>query len=97
MVLLKEQFGASKVDEMDYLPSEVEFWTNFLLLDPYFNDLEKAREFANVLVPIWKAKLASDFPKQDFVVKVLVDDETDDVGITFFQNQPEGLGKEPNH
>lgn len=90
MILLKEQFNNSEADQVDNLPSKIEFWTNFLLLNPYFDDNEMAKEFANDLAPIWRAKLANDFPGHDFIVKVLIDDETGDIGITFFQDQSSG-------
>ena len=70
---------------------KIEFWMNFLIIDPYFeNDEEgneKAEALSQILVNIWQSKLKKDFPNLEFIVEYLSDVECGDYGLTFYQTK----------
>jgi hypothetical protein len=88
-VFLKENFSKEKFNKLVDTKSRIEFWMNFLSIDPYFEEddvnQEKAQTFARILVDIWQSKLKKDFPKLQFIVEYLYDDENGDYGLTFYQ------------
>lgn len=90
-VFLKENFSDNKLANLQEKEAQIEFWMNFLSLDPFFSDekqgLEQAEFMANQLVTIWSEKLRNDFPSKTFVVKYLHDAEAGDVGLTFYQEK----------
>lgn len=90
-IFLKENFSEEKVDGLISQSEKVEFWMNFLSIDPFFGEDEegdvKAECFTKALVEIWKTKLKKDFPDKEFIVAFLTDEETGDYAITFYQKK----------
>lgn len=88
-VLIKRLFSEEKVDALLQDGQQVEFWSNLLTLDPYFEDEEdpeaKLDALGQTLALMWNTKLSQDFPSHKFVVKVVSDTETGDFGVTFLQ------------
>ncbi len=88
-VFLKENFSEEKFNELVGLNEKIEFWMNFLSIDPYFeNDdegKEKAEALAQILVDTWQSKLKKDFPDFKFTVEYVYDTKCGDYGLTFYQ------------
>lgn len=61
-VLIKALSSQEKVEKLLQQRQQVEFWSNLLTLDPYFEDGEDMEERAELLgrtlVETWKAKLS---------------------------------------
>ena len=72
-VFLRENFFEEKFNELARLNEKIEFWINFLCIDPYFeNDddgKEKAEALVQILVDTWQSKLRKDFPDFEFAVE----------------------------
>jgi uncharacterized protein (UPF0332 family) len=95
-VILKEAFNHKYFEELETNSQHIEYWMNFVSIDPYFSEInnpesqdnesyEKCREFTRKLSKLWKMKLTSDFPEKNFVVDCLDDEDTGDVALTFYQ------------
>lgn len=89
-IFLKEKYSEDKYKSSE---KNIEFWINFLSIDPYFinsNNVEKqSMDFSKILAGIWKIKLEKDFPSIEFTVKCLEDRESGDYGLTFYQTKHE--------
>lgn len=87
-VFLKENFSEKKFQEMEN-SEKIEFWMNFLLMSPYFEDDEfgdkKAEDFTQSLMKIWQIKLNKEYPDLNIYVEYLHDSESSDLGLTFYQ------------
>ena len=92
-VFLKEVFSEERWIDLKNQQKNIEYWMNLLSLDSYFEQLEdgfeKAGIFAKYLAEIWKVKLKQEFPKLDFIVRDLKDEDTGDVCLTFYQSKYE--------
>ncbi len=87
-ILLKENFSIKKFEDLSAQTEKIEFWMNFFITDPYFDNAEdkteKAEALARILIEIWQLKLKHDFPNLEFKVEYL-HDEDGDYGLTFYQ------------
>jgi hypothetical protein len=88
-VILKEHFSEDRIEDLLRQKENIEYWTNLLLTDSFFQDEEngeeKAEFLAKALAESWQAKLQKDFPNTRFTVKCFCDSETGDRGLTFYQ------------
>ena len=88
-ILLKENFSEEKIEDLIRKNEKVEFWMNFFITDPYFENEEneevKSESLAWSLLQIWQAKLEKDFPDKKFIVQYICDEEYGDYGLTFYQ------------
>jgi hypothetical protein len=88
-VFLKENFSREKYYTLKNQNQNLEYWLNFLSIDPFFSNDEngekKAEIFSIILRNIWELKLKNDFPNLKFEIKCLFDFENGDFGITFYQ------------
>ncbi|WP_068470542.1 hypothetical protein [Candidatus Protochlamydia phocaeensis] len=86
-VFLKENFSDSKFKDLIKNNDKIEFWINFFIIDPFFDEdgKEKAEALSKILVNIWQLKLKQDFPNLKFNVEFLYDIENGDYGLTFYQ------------
>ncbi len=89
-VFFSQTFSEQRFTEVKENSQEkVEFWMNLLTVDDFFIDdkqfRKKSKVFTQTLVESWTSKLKSDFPKKQFVVKYIWDEEYDDYGLTFYQ------------
>ena len=89
-VFLKEKFSENAFNEYITRKSNPEYWINLLTLDDFFSELEdaetKSKALAKILMEMWQEKLKKDFPCMNFTVAYLADHESEDYGITFYQN-----------
>lgn len=93
-IILKENFNEQKIDSLERENANVEFWSNLILIEGYFDQDEDSDERANslsqILIEIWKTKLLKDFPNHDFIVKSL-ENQTGDYGLSFYQKKYDDL------
>jgi hypothetical protein len=94
-VFLKERFSKEYHERLTAEGANLEYWINLVTVDDFFSEMEdweeKSSQFAQALVPMWRAKLKRDFPERKFVVKYLCDEEVGDYGLTFYQPKEDSL------
>jgi hypothetical protein len=92
-IFFGSHFYQEKIDDLINKKQKVEFWTNLLLISPFFEnqkDIEERSEYLiKALVKIWQTKLIHDFPEKKFVVEYVFDSENCDYGLTFYQAKNE--------
>jgi hypothetical protein len=90
-VFLEEQFSEAEFKRLSVQNEKIEYWMNFLLVTPFFEEEdeweEKAQFLSKELVDIWQAKLDKEFPDLNIFVTYLEDTEVGDYGLTFYQKK----------
>ena len=89
-VFLKEKYSEEEMIRLIKQNTNPEYWINLVTINDYFSDDENAilqsNALAKTLIEILNTKLQKDFPDKKFIVKSLQDEETGDVGLTFYQD-----------
>lgn len=90
-IFLKERFSEEEYKRLMKDNSNPEYWINLLTIDDFFSELpdwqEQSSFLAQKLVHMWAAKLKNDFPKVNFTVEYLCNEENGDYGLTFYQSE----------
>jgi len=85
-VFLKDLFNKEKLDSLNN--ESVEYWMNLILLEEFFLDDPEGDQnglrFVEGIKASWEMKLQKTFPNRKFVVELINDEETGDLGLTFY-------------
>lgn len=86
-IFLADQYSDERVKRLQSQGIEgdrLEYWMNLFCIDGLVPD--RCEVVAPTLVDAWRAKLGADYPRREFEVKLLRDEDVGDLCITFHQS-----------